>query len=1372
MTLEWTVWRVRLKIVTVSVMLLLPGSLLMSVLARSTPETVMLTVAAGEDIPLTAPPIAPDFKFTHLSLEDGLSQSTVISILQDSRGFMWFGTQDGLNRYDGYNFVVYRNDPNDLNSLGDNRIRAIVEDASGLLWIGTEAGGLNKYDPDTDTFTRYRHDPGDPNSLKNNRVWNIWQNEAGILWLYMDEGWLTQFDPQSETFTHYQFAPPELTNLATGQNIKALYQDKTGIIWLSNDKDGLVSFNPETGRFTYFFNDPADATTIGPGEVLNVYEDEAGNLWISTEGGGLNLLDRESGQFTRFLYDPDDPYSISDNTSRQVYQDRTGTYWVATAKGLNLFDPRTGQFIRYQKDPTNPYALSDDNIDTLDEDRGGVLWLGTNGGGVNKLEPGRIQFTHYRNLPDNPNSLSTSYIYSIYEDKDGILWVGGDDGALNRFDRSTNQVTRYEPDAENPYALNESWSVSAIYEDSTGVLWVGTFAGGLHTFDRETEQFQRYLYNPDEANSIASDIILAIYEDSAGTLWIGVDGGGLNRFDRQTGGFHHYLPDPGDPNNARPSTVRGIYEDRFGFLWLTSWTEGLTRFDPKTEKFVNYRHDPDNPQSLGRGEVYVAHEDQEGALWIGTGSGLDRFDRETETFRHYTEKDGLPNSVIYAIMEDAAGNLWVSTNKGVSKFDPRTETFHNYNVFDGLQSDEFNQNAFFQSNSGEMFFGGINGLNAFYLEQITDNPYRPPVILTDFQLFNESVAIGKDSILQRAIWDTEHITLNYDQDVFSFAFAALSYAAPEENRYRYKLEGFDDEWNEVDAKRRFATYTSLPPGDYNFRVQGANKDGVWNEEGVSLSISITPPWWETWWLRTLVGLAIVGLVVAGYSYRVRSLRQRTMELERQVTERTYELAESNHQLQIAKEKAELANQAKSTFLANMSHELRTPLNAILGYADILKRRADSTGSLADGLVIIQRSGEHLLTLINDVLDLAKVEAGKLELNPTPFHLPTFLHEIIDIIRARTEAKNITLAYETLSLLPNTVQADEKRLRQVLLNLLGNAVKFTDQGQVTLRVIAREANAQPAASCLLTFEVEDTGIGIPPDELERIFQPFEQVSKAERRVEGTGLGLAISQQIVQRMDSQLQVKSEPGRGSTFWFEVTLPVIGIAEPEQPTFVREIVGYEGARRRVLVADDKLYNRMLLVDMLAPLGFEVRTVEDGQRAVDEAQAWRPDVILMDLVMPVKTGIEAVQEIRSRPELESVRIIAVSASVLDVDEEKSRVAGCDAFLRKPVMMGKLLDLLEAHLELSWLRAEPQEQGDTVAALLIPPPQEELMVLYKLAQSGRVWDIQKHATRLAQKDADYISFASTLQEMAQEFKLDQIAAFIEQYIKEKPDEHH
>jgi signal transduction histidine kinase/DNA-binding NarL/FixJ family response regulator len=526
----------------------------------------------------------------------------------------------------------------------------------------------------------------------------------------------------------------------------------------------------------------------------------------------------------------------------------------------------------------------------------------------------------------------------------------------------------------------------------------------------------------------------------------------------------------------------------------------------------------------------------------------------------------------------------------------------------------------------------------------------------------------------------------------------------------------------------------------------------------------------------------VGQLATAFNTMIRQLRQSFETLEQRVVERTEELQIATDAAEDARRLAEAANQAKSVFLANMSHELRTPLNAILGYADILKRHADDIGPLFDGLNIIRHSGEHLLTLINDVLDLAKVEAGKLELNPAPFHLPTFLHEIIDIIRARAEAKDLTLTYEALSPLPNTVLADETRLRQVLLNLLGNAVKFTDQGYVTLRVSSVKyqvsSDSDPVTpeigtpdTCQLRFEIEDTGPGIAADQLEYIFQPFEQVKESDRRAEGTGLGLAISQQIMELMGSRLLVKSLPGQGSTFWFDVALPVIEPSAEERPTpsLTRNIEGYEGTRRKVLVVDDKLYNRLLLVDMLESLGFDVSTAENGQEAVDKALACQPDAIVMDLLMPVKTGFEATREIRQRPELKDVYIVAASASVLEADQEKSRMAGCDAFLRKPIKMESLLDILATNLKLAWVYAGPE--GETKGkAPLVPPPQAELMVLHRLVRSGRILDIQAHAAYLAELDEAYLPFVDRLQELARGFELDQIAALIEQFFTEERNE--
>jgi signal transduction histidine kinase/ligand-binding sensor domain-containing protein len=832
------------------------------------------TLSRSQDIhPEDVHALVRDLKFAHLTTNDGLSQSNVKAILQDRRGFMWLATQDGLDRYDGNAFVVYKHNPNDPGSLSANLVMDLVEDDQGYLWIATYTGGVNKFDPRTERFTRYRHNPSNPNSLGGDAVNSIARDSRGYLWFGTEASGLDKFDPPTGKFTHY-------LNDSEGQfvgRITHVIEDRDHDIWFVGER-GLFHLNPRTGEI----NRPL-ATRNGLGADY-VYQDEVGNFWILAYSPIIGLI----------KYDPRTEklakYPVATGAvglvSSKLFDDRGKGLWVSSSVGLYYFDRRSEHLTRlFHHDESDPDSLSDNGVISVYQDRGGVLWVGTEKGGVNILNFQQRQFGRYMHRPGDLNSLSPGRVTAIHANSEGILWVGLSPRALDRLDRKTGQVTHYAPGLDNRNAIEKGTDVNSINKDARGYLWLGGWGGGVDRFDERTGQFKYYRHNPDDPNSLPTNHVLSIYGDRSGQVWVGHIYG-VDRLDPVTEKFTYYRPDPKNPT-IYGNAALAFYQDRSGILWVGRGEGVLSRFDDRTKTFSNYTPDSRDPHGLNGGDISAIHEDRTGTLWLGALDGLYRYNRRDETFTRYTESQGLPSSVIQGILEDNLGRLWLSTKNGISRFDPHTETFRNYDVSDGLQANEFSRACYAQGPGGEMYFGGSNGFNAFFPKTIRDNPYVPPVVITSFKVFNKSVPIGPKSVLKIAIPYVESLTLPYSDNVFSFEFAALSYANSQKNRYRYKLENFEPAWNEVSSRQRLATYTNLDPGKYVFRVQGSNGDGVWNEEGVSLTIVITPPWWSTNWFRALCGFFLLTLLWAAYQYRVRQLhREFALTLEARVDERT------------------------------------------------------------------------------------------------------------------------------------------------------------------------------------------------------------------------------------------------------------------------------------------------------------------------------------------------------------------------------------------------------------------------------------------------------------------------------------------------------
>ena len=823
-----------------------------------------------------------NLRFAHLTTNDGLSQSYVTEVLQDRRGFMWFATRDGLNRYDGNTFVVYKHNPNDPGSLSANYIWDLTEDDQGYLWIATDTGGVNRFDPTTERFTRYRHDPNNSNSICGDAVETIARDSRGYPWFGTSDSGLDKFDPSTGAFTHYQ---ADSDGQFVGRITKVI-EDRHRDLWFVGER-GLFRLNPQTGQIT------RPLAIIYRLVADYLYEDNDGNFWMLAYSPifGLVKYDRQAERLTNY---PVGAGAIGVASSNLLADGQNG-FWVPSSQGLYYFDRGTERWTyRFQHDETNPDSLNDNAVASVYRDRSGLLWVGTANGGLNLLNLRQEQFGFCRHHANSPNSLSPGNVTAIYQEPSGVLWVGFFPRRLDKLDRKTGQVIHYIPGPEDKNTLGKGsdfgqphsdYPYDAIYKDPRGYLWLGGWGSGLDRFDERTGQFKHYRHRPDDPNSLSSDGVYKIYGDRSGNIWVG-QRLGLSRIDPDTDQFTNYRPDPQNPTGQRNS-VCVIYQDRSGTLWLGTRGGSLVRVYDKTKTLVNYMPDSSDPHKLNGGGITAIHEDRVGTLWLGAWDGLYRYNRQNGTFTRYTERHGLPSSVIMGIAEDNAGRLWLSTKKGIARFDPQTESFRNYDESNGLQGDEFSEGGYFQGPDGEMFFGGSNGFNAFFPEDIQDDPYVPPVVITSFKMFNKPVFIGARSVLTKAISYIHGLTLSYRDNVFSFEFAALSYANSRKNRYRYKLENFEPGWNDVGSAQRLATYTNLNPGKYLFRVQGSNSDGVWNKEGVSLPILITPPWWRTNWFRGLSVALFLALLWAAYQFRIRQLqREFNMRLGERLDERT------------------------------------------------------------------------------------------------------------------------------------------------------------------------------------------------------------------------------------------------------------------------------------------------------------------------------------------------------------------------------------------------------------------------------------------------------------------------------------------------------
>lgn len=1195
------------------------------------------------------------YNFSRLNTYNGLSHNQVNTIFKDPDGFLWFGTQAGLNRYDGYSFKVFNKILNDSTSLFDNSVLSLYELPDGKMWVDTR-GGACIYDPHTEkfdaNFNNYLKSLGLPSAPvidivkgNNGRYWflydslnlylysatdkkakailqpsasrqfekitSISETKEGKLWLAYENGLLQEYDVNANKVV---FSSTAFQQLFKENKSNYIFADSDGDVWLWYYTYGAYLFHPADNSIRQF-NEKTSTSKLSSNLVSQVVQDDNGLIWLSTDHGGVTIIDkRKNFQTTYLLNDPKDPGSLSQNSVTNVYKDDKGIIWLGTYKqGVNYFNSNIVQFKYYHHQESNVSSLPYDDVNRFVEDGAGNLWIGTNGGGLIYFDRKNNTFRQYLHDPNNINSLSSNVIVS--------LWI-----------------------------------------DHENVLWIGTYFGGLNSFDGK--KFTRYTYSVNTSSNLSNNNIWEIYEDRERNLWIGTLGNGLDMLDRKTNQFKHYKNTQGQPALSLATYISAIMQDRKGNLWIGS-EQGVSVFDKNKNSSVLYQHTNDK-NSLSHNNIICFLEDSKGRIWVGTREGLNLFNEQTNSFQVFTTLEGLPNNMILNMLEDKYQTLWLSTPNGLCSMVPVQKdggfsfSIISYDEMNNIQNTEFNENAALVTRKGELIFGGPAGFNIIDPDEIKKPANHAKIVFTGLQILNKNVEPGERVnnrvLLEQALPHLQQIDLKYKENVFSIEFASLDFTHGNLDKYAYMLEGFNNDWLYADRTQRKATYTNLDPGHYTLKVKVLNRNGLWSDIK-TLRINIQPPF-----SRTTLAYIIYAIIAAGIFLLARRITLDRIHMRFEVKQQRRE-AERAHALE----------QLKTKFFTNVSHEFRTPLSLIIAPLDKIIRQSGDDEQKKQ-LNLVQRNAKRLLSLVNQLLDFRKMEVQEMKLHPSIGDIISFCRDISNSFMDVAEKKNIQFSFSS-NVENLEIYFDKDKIEKILFNLLSNAFKYThDNGIVSINLVYNPP-VNNEGDGTLALEVKDTGIGIPADQQEKIFERFFQTDVSESMMtQGTGIGLAITKEFVRLHNGIITVKSEPEKGSSF--TVLLPAKKIYEPSTRvtapalTEVAEQLPLEGGqgkdkKRTILIVEDNEDLRFYLKDNLKA-HYHVEEAVNGKEGWEKIKLTNPDLVVSDIMMPLMDGVELARKIKNETLTAHIPVILLTAMGSEEKQLEGLKAGVNDYITKP----------------------------------------------------------------------------------------------------------